>query len=88
MNDFNSLTPGLIVRIHGVIFKVIRRDGCLRLVVDSERLRAFANFETDVFKEHSLRKGKIVTVEGKITFIGSSAICLSDCKIIPDFCQF
>jgi len=89
MNDFQPFTVGVKVRFSGIVRKVVRRSDSLRLVVDLSAgpggfEKAFANFNTDLFKAIKIRKGKSVTVEGKVICYGTSAVCLFGCKIIAE----
>lgn len=89
MNDFQPFAVGVKVRLSGTVRKVVRRSEALRLVIDLPAGSGgfsvvFANFNADVFKANEIRKGKSITVEGKVISYGSSAVCLSGCKIIAE----
>ena len=89
MNDFQTFAVGVKVRFTGTVLKVVRRSEALRLVIDLSAgpgrfSVVFANFVKDVFKANKMRKDKPVTVEGKVISYGSSAVCLSGCKIIAE----
>ena len=89
MNDFQVFGVGAKVRLSGTVRKVVRRSEALRLVVDLSAGSGgfsvvFANFNADVFKANKIRKAKVVTIEGKVVSYGSSAVCLSGCKIIAE----
>ena len=89
MNDFQPFAVGVKVRLSGTVRKVVRRSEALRLVIDLSTgpgrfSVVFANFNADVFKANKIRKAKVVTIEGKVVSYGSSAVCLSGCKIIAE----
>ena len=82
MNDFQTFAVGVKVRFTGTVLKVVRRTDALRLVVEENGFRAYANFKDDVFKANKIRKGSHVKLCGIVTSLGTSAVCLSGCKIV------
>ena len=88
-NDFQTFAVGVKVRFTGTVLKVVRRSEALRLVLDLSVgpggfEKVFANFSADVFKANKVRKGKVITIAGQLLCYGSSAVCLSGCKIIAE----
>lgn len=80
-NDNQVLVLGALVCISGAVVKVVRRSDALRLVLESNGFRAYANFKEDVFKANKIRKGSLVNIQGVVTSLGVSAVCLSGCEI-------
>jgi hypothetical protein len=81
-NDSQILVLGSRALVSGAVIKVVRRTDALRLVVEENGFRAYANFKDDVFKANKIRKGSHVKLCGIVTSLGTSAVCLSGCKIV------
>ena len=86
-NDFQTFAVGVKVRFTGTVLKVVRRSEALRLVLELSAgpggfEKVFANFNADVFKANKIRKGSHVKLCGIVTSLGTSAVCLSGCKIV------
>ena len=84
MDDFKPLTKGAILRVSGKVLKLIKRDGQCKLMIQSAApvMTIFADFalsDPGAVAARKIRKGSEVSLRGKVTSFGSSAVCLSDC---------
>lgn len=71
----------------GTIRKVVKRDGQLKLVIepgDVPGFLVFADCLSDAanLRNHKIRKGSAVTVQGRFLAFGFSAACLFDCRLV------
>lgn len=81
----DELKKGRILSISGRVEKVVKREGQCKLVVIDEGsgFRIFADCMNDVenVKTRKVRKGSKVALQGIVDTFGTSAVCLSDCKL-------
>lgn len=66
----------------GKITKISRRDGKIKLLIQSESIKIFADFRTNADFLFQVGRGQTVAVSGKFLSFGSEAICLSQCILI------
>jgi primosomal replication protein N len=76
---------GATVNVTGKVEKRVRRSELCKLVINPNNatMRVFADCKADeqsVIKR-GLRKGSTVSVVGNLQSFGSSAVCLSDCRL-------
>jgi primosomal replication protein N len=81
-----SFAVGAAVEVSGTVQKKVKREGQCKLVIqpdDESGFVVFADFseQSDSVKEAKIRKGSSVRVKGKLQTFGSSAVCLSDCRL-------
>jgi RPA family protein len=83
-----SAVVGAVVEVSGKVQKFAKREGICRLVVEPGAgvpgFVVFADCLTDAEKlrKAKIRKGSLVSVRGKFATFGTSAVCLSDCRLI------
>ncbi len=78
-----------MIDVSGRVQKVVKRDGQLKLVIqpgDAPEFVVFADCLSDaeIVTNSKIRKGSSVRVKGKFQSFGASAVCLSDCRLMPD----
>jgi hypothetical protein len=83
-----SLSPlvGAVMDVSGTVLKRVKREGECKLVIESGDVPGFVVFadcraDEKTVISRKIRKGSIVSVRGTFASFGSSAVCLSDCKI-------
>ncbi len=83
-----SQLVGAAVEVSGKVLKFAKREGICRLVVEPGAsvpgFVVFADCLSDaenLTKPH-IRKGSSVAVRGKFQSFGTSAVCLSDCRLL------
>ncbi len=88
-----SSATGAAVNVSGRVRKIVRRDERCGLVIEpGDRnepggLIIFADCKKDAktVKARKIRKGSLVLIRGKFSTFGTSAVCLSDCRLrIPE----
>jgi RPA family protein len=84
-----SQLVGAVVEVSGKVQKFAKREGICRMVVEPGAVAVpgfivFADCLTDAEKlrKAKIRKGSLVAVRGKFQSFGTSAVCLSDCRLI------
>jgi hypothetical protein len=83
-----SAVIGAELEVSGKVEKRVKRDGQCRLVIQPGAsvpgFVVFADFLSDAerVRNGKFRKGSLVSVRGKLQSFGSSAVCLSDCRLI------
>ncbi len=83
-----SQLVGAAVEVSGKVEKRVKRDGQCKLVIQPGAsvpgFVVFADCISDAAKvtARKIRKGSSVAVRGKFQTFGSSAVCLSDCRLI------
>jgi hypothetical protein len=86
--DSLSQLVGVAVEVSGKVQKRVKRDGQCKLVIEpgtSPGFVVFADCLPDAAKvtARKIRKGSFVSVHGKFKTFGTSAVCLSDCRLMP-----
>ncbi len=82
-----SQVVGAAVEVSGKVEKRVKRDGQCKLVIQPGAsvpgFVVFADCILDAAKvtARKIRKGSSVAVRGKFQTFGSSAVCLSDCRL-------
>ncbi len=83
-----SAVVGAVVEVSGKVQKRVKRDGQCKLVIQPGAsvpgFVVFADCQPDIAKvtARKIRKGSSVAVRGKFQSFGTSAVCLSDCRLI------
>jgi hypothetical protein len=86
--DSLSQLVGVAVEVSGKVQKRVKRDGQCKLVIEPGAsvpgFVVFADCRTDAAKvtARKIRKGSFVAVRGKFMTFGTSAVCLSDCRLM------
>ncbi len=86
--DSLSQLVGAVVEVSGTVQKRVRREGECKLVIEpGASVPGFVVFadcraDADTVRNSKIRKGSRVSVRGKFQAFGSSAVCLSDCRLI------
>jgi ribosome-associated protein YbcJ (S4-like RNA binding protein) len=80
---------GSVLDVRGKVQKVVKRDGQCKLVIEPENAPefvVFANCSADVetVRARKIRKGTSVLVRGQFASYGSKAVCLIDCRLMPE----
>jgi hypothetical protein len=80
---------GAVLDIAGKVQKVVKRDGQCKLVIEPGNAPGFVVFadfisDADTVRNSKIRKGSPVSVQGKFQSYGASAVCLSDCRLMPE----
>ncbi len=80
---------GAVLDIGGKCQKVVKRAGLCKLVIEPENAPefiVFANCSADVetVRARKIRKGTSVLIRGKFASYGSKAVCLIDCRLMPE----
>jgi hypothetical protein len=81
-----SQIVGAAVEVSGTVQKVVKRDGVCKLVIEPENAPEFIVFadcsnDAETVISRKIRKGSDVSIRGKFQSFGSSAVCLSDCRL-------
>jgi hypothetical protein len=76
-----------VVEVSGKVQKRVKRDGQCKLVIEPGDVPGFVVFadcwsDAETVTNSKIRKGSLVSVRGKLLAFGSSAVCLSDCRLI------
>ncbi len=82
-----SFARGSLVDVSGKVRKVGRREGICRLVIEPADVPGFVVFadclaDAETVKARKVRKGSRVALCGRFESFGSSAVCLSDCRLV------
>jgi hypothetical protein len=83
-----SAVIGADLEVSGKVEKRVKRDGQCKLVIQpGESVPGFVVFadcwsDAETVRARKIRKGSFVSVRGKLLSFGSSAVCLSDCRLI------
>jgi hypothetical protein len=83
-----SAVIGADLEVSGKVEKRVKRDGQCKLIIQPGAIVpgfvVFADCISDAEKlrKAKIRKGSLVSVRGKLLSFGSSAVCLSDCRLI------
>jgi hypothetical protein len=85
--DNLSQLVGAVVEVSGKVQKRVKRDGQCKLVIEPGDVPGFVVFadcwsDAENLTKLHIRKGSLVSVRGKLLAFGSSAVCLSDCRLI------
>jgi ribosome-associated protein YbcJ (S4-like RNA binding protein) len=82
-----SAVIGADLEVSGKVEKRVKRDGQCKLVIQpGASVPGFVVFadcpgELETVRNSKIRKGSLVAVRGKLLSFGSSAVCLSDCRL-------
>jgi hypothetical protein len=80
---------GAVVELTGKVTKRVRREGECKLVIELGDVPGFVVFadcpgELENFTKLNIRKGSLVSIRGKFLSYGALAVCLSDCRLMPE----
>ncbi len=80
---------GAVLDIAGKVQKVVKRDGQCKLVIEPGNAPGFVVFadcisDAETVTNSKIRKGLSVAVRGKFQTFGAAAVCLSDCRLMPE----
>jgi hypothetical protein len=80
---------GAVLDVAGKVQKVVKRDGVCKLIIEPGNAPGFAVFadctsDAENLTKLNIRKGSLVSVRGKFQSFGASAVCLSDCRLMPE----
>jgi primosomal replication protein N len=80
---------GAVVELTGKVTKRVRREGECKLVIEPGDVPGFVVFadctsDAETVRNSKIRKGSLVSVRGKFLSYGSKAVCLSDCRLMPE----
>jgi primosomal replication protein N len=81
-----SFALGSRLEVSGTVQKVVKRDGQCKLVIEPDSVSGFVVFadclsDAENIRNHKIRKGSSVAIQGKLISFGARAACLSDCKL-------
>jgi predicted HAD superfamily phosphohydrolase len=81
-----SQLVGAAVEVSGKVQKFAKREGICRLVIEPGDVPGFVVFadcltDAEKLRKAKIRKGSSVAVRGKFETFGTSAVCLSDCRL-------
>jgi hypothetical protein len=85
--DSLSELVGAAVDISGTVQKRVKRDGQCKLLIEPGDVPGFVVFadcwsDAETVRARKIRKGSRVSVRGKFKTFGTSAVCLSDCRLL------
>jgi hypothetical protein len=85
--NLSQLVGAAVLEVSGKVRKCAKRENVCRLVIeprDVPGLTVIADLLSDAEKVRNskIRKNSSVTIRGKFASVGSSAVCLSDCRLI------
>jgi primosomal replication protein N len=77
---------GAVVEVSGKVQKRVKREAQCKLVIQPDDESGFVVFadcwsDAETVRNSKIRKGSSVRVKGKFQTFGSSAVCLSDCRL-------
>jgi hypothetical protein len=78
---------GAVVEVSGKVLKRVKREGQCKLVIEPGAsvpgFVVFADCTSDAktVSNSKIRKGSAVRIKGKLQSFGSSAVCLTDCRL-------
>jgi hypothetical protein len=80
---------GAVLDVAGKVQKVVKRDGQCKLIIEPGNAPGFVVFadctsDAENLTKLNIRKGSLVLVRGKFQSFGASAVCLSDCRLMPE----
>jgi len=80
---------GAVLDVAGKVQKVVKRDGVCKLIIEPGNAPGFVVFadcpgELENLSKLNIRKGSLVSVRGKFQSFGALAVCLSDCRLMPE----
>ncbi len=81
-----SFALGSRLDVSGTVQKVVKRDGQCKLVIEPGDVPGFVVFadclsDAENIRNHKIRKGSSVAIQGKLISFGARAACLSDGKL-------
>jgi hypothetical protein len=81
-----SFAVGSLLEVSGKVQKCAKCEAVCRLVIEPDDVPGFVVFAdclSDALrvKARKIRKGSLVSVKGKLQSFGTSAVCLSDCRL-------
>ncbi len=84
-----SQLVGAVVEVSGKVQKRVKRDGQFKLVIEPGDVPGFVVFadclsDAENLTKLHIRRGSLVRVKGKLRTFGASAVCLSDCRLMPE----
>jgi primosomal replication protein N len=84
--DSLSQLVGAVMEVSGKVQKRVKREGQCKLVIEPGDVLGFIVFadclsDAETVIKRKIRKGSSVRVKGKLQTFGSSAVCLSDCRL-------
>jgi hypothetical protein len=87
--DSLSQLVGAVVEVSGKVQKRVKRDGQCKLVIEPGDVPGFVVFadclsDAENLTKLNIRKGSLVSVRGKFQSYGALAVCLSDCRLMPE----
>jgi hypothetical protein len=80
---------GAVLDVAGKVQKVVKRAGVCKLIIEPGNAPGFVVFadctsDAENLTKLNIRKGSLVLVRGKFQSFGASAVCLSDCRLMPE----
>ena len=80
---------GAVLDVAGKVQKVVKRDGVCKLIIEPGNAPGFVVFadctsDAENLTKLNIRKGSLVSVRGKFQSFGALAVCLSDCRLMPE----
>ena len=77
---------GAVVELTGKVTKRVRREGECKLVIEPGDVPGFVVFadclsDAENIRNHKIRKGSSVAIQGKLISFGARAACLTDCRL-------
>ncbi len=84
-----SQLVGAVVEVSGKVQQRVKREGQFKLVIEPGDVPGFVVFadclsDAENLTKLHIRKGLLVRVKGKLRTFGASAVCLSDCRLMPE----
>jgi hypothetical protein len=85
--DSLSELVGAVVEVSGKVLKRVKREGQCKLVIEpGASVPGFVVFadctsDAETVSNSKIRKGSAVRIKGKLQSFGSSAVCLTDCRL-------
>jgi hypothetical protein len=85
--DSLSQLVGALMEVSGKVQKRVRREGECKLVIEPDDVPGFVVFadcrsDAETVSNSKIRKGSVVRIKGKFQSFGTSAVCLSDCRLL------
>ena len=84
-----TFKTGAVLDVLGKVQKVVKRDGGMKLVIEPSAAPGFVVFadcfgDVETIKARKVRKGSVVSVRGRFASYGAMAVCLTDCRLMPE----
>jgi hypothetical protein len=84
-----SFAVGAAVDVSGKVLKRVKRDGQCKLIIEPGDVPGFVVFadclsDAETVTNSKIRRGSSVRVKGKLRTFGASAVCLIDCRLMPE----